>query len=580
MLDSAPGIVRNSISGRGLSSMSPGRKTLAIRLLCAFVGVCLSQQPSGASDFKPKHSQNRVANVHYGDKSKPFAAPTDIRVQQNLPTPFRSEASSLLFPATVSTTIQQDDQTSANSSERPSENADSDLQSRLEVLEAGFRDLSTSYDPETATALTARLNQIEETMGVLPAGGIEFLESLSGASKRVFNGRLHLDAWQFPNATPGINAIESGDFAVDPENRVLVRRARISVQGTVPPDNMSYRLDLEFSGTDGGQIRDAWLAWDDLPILNTLRIGNQKRPYGLDHLNSSNTITFLERPNIVDAANRENRRIGLASYSASEGQAVNWQFGLFNMVTIQDTNQIVGDEAQTELAGRLTNTPWYDECSAGRNYVHAGLAGTLAFPGGATPENQAFFRSRPEARSGAPWLDTGVIAGSESYQLIAIESVINVGPLQLVSEAMHIQMQREAGFGPDLSFRGGYVSLSYFLTGEHIPWNRKLGIQGRIEPHENFFCVRDSNGNRGRGLGAWQVAMRLSRADFNDKDVFGGLGESLSLALNWYWNSHTRLQCNYIFGQIDNRRTTLTNGMTPIVSGEYQTIGTRFMIDF
>jgi len=50
--------------------------------------------------------------------------------------------------------------------------------------------------------------------------------------------------------------------------------------------------------------------------------------------------------------------------------------------------------------------------------------------------------------------------------------------------------------------------------------------------------------------------------------------------LNWYWNANTRLQFNYIFGQIDDRRTTLTNGMTPVVSGDYELMGTRFMIDF
>ena len=460
------------------------------------------------------------------------------------------------------------------------EDSESYLESRVRALEAEVAGLSQSGGPQHNDALVSRLNLLEESLGDLPGDGTEFVESLSRNAKRVFNGRLHLDTWQVPSSTPGINAIETGDFAQDPENRTLVRRARIGIRGSVPPGNMSYRLELEFSGTDGGQIRDAWLAWDELPVLNTLRIGNQKRPYGLDHLNSSNFMTFLERSYMAGAVNRENRRIGVASYGASEDQSTNWQFGAFNMVTIQDNNQIVGDHAQIEFAGRLANTPWYDDDSGGRGYAHFGLAGTLAFPGGDMTESQAFFQSKPEARTATDWINTGIISGSESYQLTAVESVVNVGALQLVGEWMHIQMQREAGFGPDLSFNGGYVSLSYFLTGEHIPWNRKLGMQGRIQPYENFFCVRDCPGNRRNGLGAWQMAMRLSRADFNDRDIQGGIGESLSLALNWYWNAHTRLQFNYVLGQIDDRRTTLTNGMTPTVSGDYQIMGTRFMIDF
>ncbi len=454
-----------------------------------------------------------------------------------------------------------------------------DLASRVRALEAEVASL-TGDGAEEEDSLAFRLSSLEDTLAEFEGSGSKFVETLSRNSRRIFNGRIHLDTWQFPHASSGINAIEKGTFAIDPDNRTLVRRARLGVRGTVPPDNISYRLDMEFSGVDGGQIRDAWLGWDELPCLNTLRIGNQKRPYGLDHLNSSNFMTFLERPLVVDAFNRENRRVGIASYGSSHDHARNWQVGVFNMVTIQDNNQIVGDHAQIELAGRLANTVWYDEASNGRGYAHLGLAGSLAFPGGDDDENQAFFQTRPEARSGREWLDTGLIVGAESYQLCAIESVINVGSLQFTGEWMHILLQRESGFGPNLQLHGGYVSVSYFLTGEHIPWSRDIGILGRVKPHENFFCLDTCDGQRGRGLGAWQVAARFSHADFSDHDVLGGVGRSLTLALNWYMNANTRLQLNYLFGNIDNRRTTLLNGATPIVSGNYTIMGTRFVIDF
>ena len=447
----------------------------------------------------------------------------------------------------------------------------------LEQLLAGPTDDDES---QTEKSVTFRLHHLEKSFADIEGKGSKFVEALSYSSRRIFNGRLQLDLWEYPKSSPGINAIETGDFDDSPQNRILVRRARIGVRGTVPPDNMSYRLELEFSGQDGGRIRDAWLGWDDLPILNTLRIGNQKRPYGLDYLNSSNFMTFLERPFVVEAFNNANRRVGLASYGVSSDRSCNWQFGVFNMVQIQDTNDIVGDNAQTELAGRLASSWWYDDSSDGRGYAHFALAGTLAFPDGSTLANRAAFRTTPEARTRSDWLDTGLIAGADLYRLFAVESVFNVGALQLVGEWMNIQLQRDAGSGNDLQLNGGYVALSYFLTGEHIPWDRELGTIGRIEPYENFFCLNTCDGDVRSGLGAWQVALRLSRADFNDSDIQGGVGESLTLALNWYWNSHTRLQCNYIWGQIDDRRTTLTNMTTPVVSGNYQVMGTRFMIDF
>lgn len=514
-----------------------------------------------------------------------FAWPRDRQV---LPNPFQSGIQQTAFVASDDSSPPDERDEASDNGSMPDDNSaaaagsadETDLATRVRVLEEEIARLSAGNDVNGDDSLTSRLNHLEETLGEFEEEGSQYLETLARNSRRIFNGRLHLDTWQYPQASRGINAIENGSFAEDPQNRVLVRRARIGVRGTVAPGNMSYRLELEFSGQDGGRIRDAWLAWDDLPVLNTLRIGNQKRPYGLDHLNSSNFMTFLERPLIVDAINRGNRRVGLASYGGTPDLAWNWQAGAFNMVQIQDTNDIVGDKPQLEFAGRLANTAWYDDSSDGRGYAHFGLAGTVAFPDGRSLQNQSRFRSVPEAQTASDWLDTGQISGADAYQLLGLESVFNVGPLQVAGEWMHIWMQREAGFGSNLSFHGGYISLSYFLTGEHIPWNRKVGMLGRVKPFENFFCVNSCDGSRGAGLGAWQVALRLSRADFSDDDIRGGVGENLTLALNWYWNANTRLQFNYLFGQIEDRRTTLTNGMTPIVSGDYQIMGTRFMIDF
>lgn len=577
-------------------------------VLCRFIPVCIclwaldltmGSAVCAQIPFVTDGSRAAIAGSTESDvRSAHYIWPQD---RQILPNPFRVAIQPVTFrnaarnPALrdvtdeplqpVTSAQNADAQESAKASDAdPPGDEDSDLAARVQALEEQLTGRSNENedgaDGAGDGAVLSRLDHLEETLVEFESDGSQYMESLARNSRRVTNGRIHLDSWQFPISSPGINAIENGEVLKDPENRLLVRRARVGIRGTVPPDNMSYRLELEFSGRDGGRIRDAWLAWDDLPVLNTLRIGNQKRPYGLDQLNSSNFMTFLERPLMIDAINRNNRRIGLASYGGSSDLVWNWQTGVFAMDPIQNTNDIVGDKAQLELAGRLANTAWYDEMSDGRGYAHVALAGTLAFPDSQGRGSQAQFRTQPEAPTGADWLDTGMVAGASAYQLCALESVLNVGAFQLTGEWMQVWMQRDAGFGSDLSFQGGYVSLSWFLTGEHIPWNRDLGMLGRVEPFENFFCVNECDGGRGRGLGAWQVALRLSRADFSDDDIRGGVGESLTMALNWYWNANTRLQFNYIFGQIEDRRTTLTNGMTPVVGGNYQIMGTRFMIDF
>jgi phosphate-selective porin OprO and OprP len=155
--------------------------------------------------------------------------------------------------------------------------------------------------------------------------------------------------------------------------------------------------------------------------------------------------------------------------------------------------------------------------------------------------------------------------------MIGLEHVLNVGALQITGEYQNLFLQRDSGAGSDLHFHGGYVQAAYFLTGEHIPWERDTGTLGRVKPFENFFLVDRCGGGTGAGWGAWQVAARYSYADFVDDNVAGGIGESFTLGLNWHWNDNTRLQFNYLMGDIKNSSGN---------SGSYDIIGARFMIDF
>jgi phosphate-selective porin OprO/OprP len=125
--------------------------------------------------------------------------------------------------------------------------------------------------------------------------------------------------------------------------------------------------------------------------------------------------------------------------------------------------------------------------------------------------------------------------------------------------------------GEDVAFDGVYVQASYFLTGEHMPWDRKRGTLARVKPFENFFMVRDCDHNVQRGLGAWQIAARYSHADLTDFDVIGGEGDSFTFGMNWYWNPYARMQFNYIYGDIDREPTGF---------GNYNVFGVRFMVDF
>ena len=78
------------------------------------------------------------------------------------------------------------------------------------------------------------------------------------------------------------------------------------------------------------------------------------------------------------------------------------------------------------------------------------------------------------------------------------------------------------------------------------------------------------------GLGCLAIAARYSKADYTDDNVFGGIGESFTFGLNWYWNPNARMQFNYINGKINDR----TVDGTPDVFGDYDIYGVRWMVDF
>ena len=432
--------------------------------------------------------------------------------------------------------------------QKSSAKASDDVDKRLKDLEKGFEKQGKS---------------IEKIDGTIPG----LVHSGHKKPKMTLFGRIHLDYWAFPRADPGIEVLEGED----PRDNVTFRRMRIGVKGDLN-DNVFYKYEGEFAGGVATSYRDAFLGFKDLPLFNTVIIGNHKRPQGLDHLNSSRYNVFTERPFIIEALSEDSRRLGISSNGVSEDEAWNWRYGLFRQTITQTTDGFEDDAYQLELIGRLANTAWYDESSGGRGYFHwAASAGWGTADGGPDADNAADFRTRPEARSDQRWLDTGAILGAEQIFRYGLETVYNNGPFQMTAEYLQGNVERDPGVGNDVQFGGGYIQAAYFLTGEHTPWVRKTGTLGRVKPFENFFSVRDYEGNRAYGLGAWQVAARYSYADLQDEDITGGTGSALTLGLNWWWNPNARMQLNYLSGEIERE---------PIASGNYRIFGVRWMVDF
>jgi phosphate-selective porin OprO/OprP len=392
-----------------------------------------------------------------------------------------------------------------------------------------------------------------------------------------WTGRIHTDYLTFPHTSPGANAFETGNANDSAQDRLLFRRLRIGVQGQIP-DNMLYKLEVDFKDPNDPQLKDNFIGWEELPVLNTLLIGNQKRPYGLDHIHSTRYTIFLERPVIIEAFNQDSRRFGIQSWGFSEDQAYNWRYGVFNSQDIQNLGTVLTtpnfEVRQAEVAGRFANTIWYDEGTNGRGFAHWAIAGTVANTDPAGPPNStAHFASRPEARTDTRWIDTGVIAGASNYELLGLEGVFNYGPLHIEGEYQQVQMQRVNA--ADLQFSGGYIYAAWFLTGENMVWDRQTGQLGRVQPYSHFFRVRTTDGFIDGGWGAWQIAARYSHGDLSNLNIHGGISDEVTFSLVWYFNSHSKLFLNCITGQI--RDHFPVDNQT---AANFTILGTRLAVDF
>ncbi len=285
------------------------------------------------------------------------------------------------------------------------------FESEPEVADAES-DAQTATDSSVSSTefdkYVERLESLEENWTTYQDG----LKEKSAAAKKKptfdIGGRIHLDYWGFPDASEGIGFFEhpvaaSPNFGTDPEDTIVFRRIRLETEGDIL-ETMLWRVQVDFNNPSTPELKDCYIGFKELPFNQVLLIGNQKRPLGLDHLNSSRYNVFLERPFVVEAFNEDARRLGVAMYGYSEDEVYTWRYGVYNLENISTDGRYLGDNLQPSLNARLSSSPWYDDSSDGRGYFHWAVAGMAAWPEGRLSPAAGYaaesrFRTRPEARA-------------------------------------------------------------------------------------------------------------------------------------------------------------------------------------
>jgi phosphate-selective porin OprO/OprP len=380
--------------------------------------------------------------------------------------------------------------------------------------------------------------------------------------------RFQLDNVYWTQTAKSIPAAQLGDL----QDGIFFRRIRPSFDGTMW-EVIEYNVEPAFE-----QVQNGIPNWDDvsvsiskMPIIGTVRIGHQKVPQGFegDMYSSSKAMTFLERSAYTDAF-YENFATGISATNTLLDERMTWATAAYfqdnNPINTNHNGAAFFGDGIAGYTGRLTALPLWE--NDGRCLLHLGLSGTWrnnSRPGQDVADPRLVrFRARPQLRDAIGDFGNGVLPGnstrmvdtgafpSSSTGILGLELFYVMGPFSLQSEyafaTAHSATVRGRNIG-EVGFGGGYVQLSYFLTGENRIYDRRFGREGTTyisRPYTPFWWVRDADGGWSWGRGAWELAARWNVLNLNDAPIRGGELEGLELGVNWYLNTNLKFQFLYL----------------------------------
>lgn len=339
------------------------------------------------------------------------------------------------------------------------------------------------------------------------------------------------------------------------------RRARLAAVGALT-SNVNYFFQMDFAFPGRPTFTDVWVEMTKIPFLGNVRVGQWKQPFSLEVV-SSFRYTMMPERSLLFNAFTPFRHPGLGFYNWSDDERMTWAASVYRSGQDQFGDSIASSGGYAGV-GRITGLPWWED--NGRRYLHLGAGYNYVAPVqrfGAFRTIPEFFigqtdvlsvagngtagSATPTANNGTPFfVNTGNFFMNH-YNLVGTELLWVEGPLTVQSEFMYLSALRNNGLLAN--FSGFYTQAGYFLTGEHRPYNRQAGALDRIK------VLNDVGNNEETGCygwGAWEIANRISYIDLNSRDIQGGRLWDYTVCLNWYINSFTKVQLEYIRADLTN----------------------------
>lgn len=333
----------------------------------------------------------------------------------------------------------------------------------------------------------------------------------------------------------GINRLTLGDI----DDGLGFRRARLAAKGQVT-DDVSFIAEFDFAQNQARFV-DVWL--QAVTGMGKIRIGRFRQPFGMSELTSVRTLPFLERP--LTFAQSPFRQTGIMWFDSRADGRGTWAVSGYRFIS-DNFGNVFSDAGGYGTASRMTAVlaEW-----GSNSLFHVGADYTYNTPGRGVLQiastNEFFVGQNPNLGPPGlgslplvgvpPFVNTGLVA-TDAVQMFNVEAAWVRGNMALQSEGRWVGVDQTGG--GTASLPGFYVIWRHVLTGEDIPYQRDQGVLGRIKPAAPV--------TRNGGLGAWEIAARVSHVDLDDGAIVGRRLTDTTLGCNWYWNNHTKVQFNWI----------------------------------
>jgi len=435
----------------------------------------------------------------------------------------------------------------------------------LVTLAAGLAAPGAQADDTGYQALDQRIQSLEQQLQTLEAAkpansdasnasvsigqnGLA-IKSADGQYTLNFHALVQLDGRFFPDA-PGTQGLL---------DTFTLRRVEPSFEGNLT-SLFSYKIMPEFGGSPTSTVTaDLYGEFHFQPKYFNVRVGKYKEPVGLENLQGSANLAFVERGLPTDLI--PNRDLGVDVNGVLGNNQLSYTLGVFNGAPDGADANATDPDNHKEFAGRLFAQPWHDGKNGALDNLGFGISGSA----GREDSLSTTYASSPTGTLGTngilpqyktPGQNTFFQYGSTAtpvgadglHDRLSPQAYYYYGGFSALAEYVVTHQQLDVFAKPkdsgDVTNKARELTVGYLLTGENASYNG-------VNPINPF--------GAGAGWGAFEVVARAGELQvgndayrkFADGNTLAAIttaasqAKSQGIGLNWYLTKNIKTQFDY-----------------------------------